>query len=270
MQSQKGGFRIAKQVKTKEQVEYEDATKNIKVLTAKLRLSQQGVDTSPISRQELDRIMALYDKMDTIAADVRNKTSEIQRDSNTDIQRINQKANEKYSQVSKDIDIIINKMKKDEKVADYVKAEQVETGMEGGMEGIKEEIKEEIMPDISPEKIREDIINSFTDRIMQKVRKEVVNVLEDYMNMNYMNMKAASPTVAPQIVIGQGIINKEAAKEIAINVGQCMVEESKNIGSTDSPDNKDIPEITPEMIEKTEDEISKKKTEETYEGEIKD
>lgn len=246
MKSQKGGFRIAKTEKTREQIEYDEATKNVKVLTARLRLSQQGIDTSSISRQELDRIIALYDKMDVIAADTRNKTSEIQRDSNTDIQRVNQKANEKYSQASKEIDILINKMKKAEKVTDE------KTEPETGIETIKEEIK----PNISPEKMKEDIINSFTDRIMQKVRKEVTNTFEEYMNMI-----SSSPMVVPQVTIGQGVVNKDVAEEIVINAGQVMVEESKKI-KPERPDDKDIPVITSEMMKNTDEEIAKKRTEE--------
>ena len=238
MKSQKGGFRVAKPEKTKEQIEYDEAAKNVKLLTVRLRLSQQGVDTSSVSRQELDRIVALYDRMDTISADVRNKTSEIQRDSNADIQRINQKANEKYSQVSKDIDIIINKMKNVEKVVDSVKAEQAEQ-----IETGKEDIKEEIIPDISQEKIREGIINYFTDRITQKVKKEVISAFEDYMNI-------------PQTTIGQGVINKEVTQEIAIEAGHAAVEESKKAESAEMPDSKDIQAITPEMMENTEEDVN--------------
>lgn len=247
------GFRVARPEKTKEQVEYEEATRNIKVLTTRLRLSQQGVDTSSMSRQELDRIMALYDKMDAMAADVRNKTSEIQRESNVEIQRINQKANEKYSQVSKDIDAIINKMKNTEKntekVVEHIKAEQTEIG--------KEETNEEIVQDISPEKIKEDIINSFADRVVQKMRKEIVNMLEDYANMP--QIKMAPVPQDTQVTVGQGVVNKEAAKEIALKVGQDMIEKSAKVEPGERPDDKDIPTITPEMMKKTEEEIAKRR-----------
>jgi len=263
----KGGFRVARPEKTKEQIEYEEATRNIKVLTTRLRLSQQGIDTSSLSRQELDRIMAIYDKMDAIAADVRNKTSEIQRESNVEIQKANQKANEKYSQVSKDIDAIINKMKKADKTVVDKPVEPVQ---------VQGETKEEIKQEISPEKIREDIINSFTDRIMQKVRKEVVSVFEDYANMPQTKM-APSPQVIPHavpvhqdthqvvpgVIVGQGVVNKEATKEIALKVGKAMIEESAKIDPGEGTDDKDIPVITTEMMKKTEEEIAKRRAEKT-------
>lgn len=157
----RGGFRIAKQEKTQEQIEYEDATKNLKALTTKLKLSQQGVDTSSISRQDLDRVMALFDKMDAISADVRNKTAEIQKESSVEIQKINQRANEKYTQVSKEIDSLINKMKKVE---------------------VTEPVIEQV--DLSEEKIedkntKEEIINAATARITEKTRKEIINAFEE-------------------------------------------------------------------------------------------
>jgi len=172
--------RAARPEKTKEQIEYEEATKNLKVLTTRLRLSQQGIDTSLISRQELDRVMAIYDRMDAIAADVRNRTAEIQKESNIEIQRINQKANEKYSQISKDLQAIIDQMKR----VDKTPAIQQE---------VVQQEKEEVRQQISPEKVKEDVINAFADRIIQKVRKDVVDALEDYSNM--FKMTAAVPTV---------------------------------------------------------------------------
>lgn len=179
---------MAKQEKPKEQIEYEEATKNIKVITAKLRLSQQGVDTSSISRQDIDRVIALYEKMDAIVADVRSKTSEIQRDSEIEIQRINQKANEKYSQASNDIGVVINKMKKAEKPT-----------VDKLPEPVHVETKEEVKQEISPEKMKEDMINSLADRVLQKMRKEVVNILEDYTNVPQVKIVPAQdvPTVAP-------------------------------------------------------------------------
>lgn len=240
MQNQKGGFRGAKQEKPKEQIEYEEATKNLKVTTTKLRLSQQGIDTSSISRQELDRVMALFDKMDAIAADVRNKTTEIQRESNVEVQKINQKANEKYSQVSKEIDAIVNKMKKADKISEPV----VQSIMQ-------QDTKEEVMQEIRLEKLKEDMTNAFADRIMQKVRREVINAFEDYANATQLKVQTT-----PQVTIGKGIINKEAAKEIALKVGQDMIEKSSEVESGERPDDKDIPVIDSEM-KKTEEEITK-------------
>lgn len=248
---QRGGFRAARPEKTKEQIEYEEATKNIKMITTKLRLAQQGVDTSAVSRQHLDRVMALFDKMDGVSEDVRNKTAEVQRESNIEIQKINQKANEKYSQISKDIDALINKMKKADKPADIVSGEPV------GVEETKEEIKkdiEEVKEDISPEKIKEDTIGAFADRIMQKVRKEVVNAFEDYTNMPHMK-------ITPQVTVGKGVIDKEAAKELTVSVEKGMVEKYSNVESEDRPDDKDIPVITQEMIQKTEEEINRRREE---------
>lgn len=101
----------------KEQQDYEEAQKNLRIITAKLRLAQQyGIDTTKLSQQKLDRFLRLFDEMEKVSTDARNKTSEIQREGNVEIQKVNQKASEKYTQIAKDIDNLVKSVKESQHI----------------------------------------------------------------------------------------------------------------------------------------------------------
>lgn len=103
---------VPNMIMRKEQQEYEEAQKNLRVITAKFRLAQQyGIDTTKLSQQKLDRFLRLFDEMEKISTDVRNKTSEIQREGNIEIQKVNQKMSDKYTQIGKDIDNLVKSVK---------------------------------------------------------------------------------------------------------------------------------------------------------------
>lgn len=103
---------VPSMIMRKEQQDYEEAQKNLRVITAKLRLAQQyGIDTTKLSQQKLDRFLRLFDEMEKVSTDARNKTSEIQREGNVEIQKVNQKMSEKYTQIAKDIDNLVKSVK---------------------------------------------------------------------------------------------------------------------------------------------------------------
>lgn len=112
----------------KEQQEYEEAQKNLRVITAKLRLAQQySIDTTKLSQQRLDKFLRLFDEMEKVSTDARNKTSEIQREGNVEIQKINQKMSEKYNQISKDIDNLAKFIKESQPIIEQQAGQQEQT-----------------------------------------------------------------------------------------------------------------------------------------------
>lgn len=111
----------------KEQQEYEEAQKNLRIITAKLRLVQQyGIDTTKLSQQKLDRFLRLFDEMEKVSADAHNKTSDIQREGNIEIQKVNQKMSEKYTQIAKDIDNLVKSVKESQPIIEQQIGQQIE------------------------------------------------------------------------------------------------------------------------------------------------
>ncbi len=154
----------------KEQQNYEEAQKNLRIMTAKLRLAQQyGIDTSKLSQQKLDRALRFFDEMEKISVDARNKISEIQREGNIEIQKINQRVDEKYSQVSKDIDNFIKSLKESQPIIDSKVDEQ--------------QIPQVVIPIVEKkEKTFEERASGLADLILEeskeKLKDEILEILK--------------------------------------------------------------------------------------------
>ena len=100
-----------KPVLTKEQVDYEEALKNMKYTTAKLRISQEGINTSDISPKILDDVTELFDEMDTIQRDFNVEAQKIQQDTNNKMRILQEGANKKFVDAQNMYRELINPMK---------------------------------------------------------------------------------------------------------------------------------------------------------------
>lgn len=157
---------IAKTVPIPEQIEYEELTKKLRIITAKLRIFQEGVDLSSISQQKLDMIIRTFEDMDQVQRDTQQKTSMIQQNANIDIQKANQEAGKKFSDVQKRYQDLIKSLKeKDMKDVNL----QEQTQIEEHIDVIQtEQPKEEIR-----EKTHEETVSKITDMVLKAIRDSV-------------------------------------------------------------------------------------------------
>lgn len=229
---------------TKEQLEYEELTKKMRIITAKLRITQEGIDISSISQQNLDKIIRTFDDMDKIQRETQQKTSNIQQKANADIQKINQETGKKFSEVQNRYQDLINSLK----TAQLPQLQQQTEEQPVQVEPVKEDIvKEDVRV-----KSHEEIVNEMTDIVLKTMRDSVSQKVDEILKA--VDSKA-EVTVGGGVKLPQEDIEKlhEDAKQMTI--------ESAIIGSEDRPDDKDIPIITSEMMQKTEDEIAKRRIE---------
>lgn len=240
---------------TKSEVEYQEATKNVRIATAKLRLTQYGVDVELLSRQNIDKAMNLFDEMDRISTETRSKISQIQNETNTEIQKINQRASEKYNDASKKIDELVKSLKKPEQTqtVDMQQAGQV-VGTTIDSQAIKVVPEGEgstvgTMPEIN---IRNEMANRITmlmeqqhRRSIERIRDSITDILKEF-------------AIGDNLTIGKGVnILKEDIEKLHKEAKQMAIESTK-IEPSEVPADKDIPVVTPEMMEKTEEEMTKR------------
>lgn len=145
--------RVAPQ--TKEQIEYEEAKKNFRIATAKTRLYSGGVDPSKVSQQAIDKVLRIFDDMDNVQQDTQQRTSRIQQETEAKIQKLNQDANQKFGEIQKKYQDLMNSLKGDNK-EEVVKTDiRVQTDVQA------EYAKEEVM-----ERTREDIVGEITEKLL--------------------------------------------------------------------------------------------------------
>lgn len=98
-------------VLTKEQVVYDEALKNMRQITAKLKISQEGVNTDNISQEKLEIATKLFDEMDTIQRDFNIEAQKIQQDVNNRMKILQDGANKKFGDVQNKYKELINSLK---------------------------------------------------------------------------------------------------------------------------------------------------------------
>lgn len=163
---------------TKEQIEYEDAKKSFRVATAKARLHSAGIDESKISQYVIDKAMRIFDDMDHIQQDTQQKTSKLQQDAEVAIQNVNRDANEKFGDMQKKYQDLINSLKEDKKEdvhqVDIVSQtdEQPVTQTESSKEEVREKTHEEKVAEVT-----EVLLNSLRGSIVEKVN-EIMCVID--------------------------------------------------------------------------------------------
>lgn len=102
-----------KPILTKEQVAYEEALKDMKHVTAILKISQEGIDTGNIPNDKLDAAIKLFDEMETLQRDFNIEAQKVQQDANNKMRLIQEDGNKKFGDVQKRYRDLINSMKND-------------------------------------------------------------------------------------------------------------------------------------------------------------
>jgi hypothetical protein len=98
-------------VLTKEQIAYDEAIKNMKKITARLKLSQEGIDTRDLPPEKLEVTIALFDQMEMIQRDFNTETQKLQHDANNRMMKLQEDANKKFGDVQNRYRELINSMK---------------------------------------------------------------------------------------------------------------------------------------------------------------
>lgn len=98
-------------VLTKEQVAYDEALKNMRRITARLKISQEGVNVDDISQEKLEAATKLFDEMDTVQRDFNIEAQKIQQDVNNRMRVLQEDANKKFGEVQNRYKQLINSMK---------------------------------------------------------------------------------------------------------------------------------------------------------------
>ena len=100
-----------KPILTKEQIAYEEALKDLKHVTAILKISQEGIDTGNISKDKLDIAIKLFDEMDTLQRDFNIEAQKVQQDANNKMRLLQEDGNKKFGDVQKRYRELISSIK---------------------------------------------------------------------------------------------------------------------------------------------------------------
>lgn len=100
------------QVLTKEQIAYDEAIKNMKYITAELRLSQEGIDIITIPYDKLETIVSLFDEMDAVQREFNVEMQKFQLDTNNKAKILQEEANKKFGDVQNRYRELVESMKK--------------------------------------------------------------------------------------------------------------------------------------------------------------
>lgn len=161
---------------TKEQIEYEDAKRDFRIATAKARLNSAGIDPSKISQQAIDKVMRIFDDMDHIQQDTQQKTSKLQRDAETSIQKVNQDANQKFNDIQKKYQDLINSLKGDKKEDVSQIYSQIDSQIDVQQAVQVEPAKEEVREKTHDEKVAE-----ITEILLHAVKGSVEEKVNELM-----------------------------------------------------------------------------------------
>jgi len=158
----KGGMNIGiEPVLTKEQIEYNDALRNLKYVTARLRLSQEGINTDNISQQKLETVIKLFDEMDSIQRDFNVEMQTIQQEVDNKTREFQANANKKFGDAQNRYKELINSMKSEteKKKITYedagVSRDKIAQAEDAFAKSLGIEIKDKKEIDISEEKAKE-------------------------------------------------------------------------------------------------------------------
>lgn len=187
---------------TKEQIEYEESTKNFRIATAKIRLHQNGIESSKMSQQIIDKVMRLFDDMDHTKKDAQQKTSKIQQDAESAIQKVNQDANTKFVDIQNRYQDLINPLKEDKKDIVPENSAQVQTESPGVQtDTVKDEVREKTREEKVSEitdvllKYMRDSVSKRVYEILTTIDKETIEIINNQYNgeqVNYPSLKAGA------------------------------------------------------------------------------
>jgi len=98
-------------VLTKEQIAYDEAIKNMRQVTVRLKISQEGIDLQKISEYELDNAMKLFDEMEIIQRDFNVEAQKAQQEINNKMRSLQEGANKKFADAQNRYRELIKSMK---------------------------------------------------------------------------------------------------------------------------------------------------------------
>lgn len=131
-------------VLTKEQIAYDEASKNMRYIAAKLRISQEGIDTQNISLESLETVIVLFDQMETIQRDFNIDAQKLHQDTNNKIKTLQEDANKKFADVQNRYRKLIDIMKNNVVGGEYDMKDVGITISKEREEEIKKELAEEL------------------------------------------------------------------------------------------------------------------------------
>ena len=129
-------------VLTKQQIAYDEAIKNMKYITAKLKLSQEGIDTDLVSHDSMQAIVSIFDEMETVQREFNVEMQKFQIDANNKAKLLQEDANKKFANVQNRYREIIESMKNMKKGT--VSNNEYDTGNVTISKEREEEIKKEL------------------------------------------------------------------------------------------------------------------------------
>ena len=159
--------RIKVAATTEEQIEYDESMKNFRIATAKIRLHQNGINSSEMSQQVIDKTMRIFDDMDHIQKDAQQKTSKIQHDKEVEIQKISQDANKKYMEIQGKFQDLINSLKEDKK---------------DNIPGDNSQVQDIVQANVETEKSHEEKVNEITDIVLKYMENSIKEKVSEIMS----------------------------------------------------------------------------------------
>lgn len=98
-------------VLTKEQKAYDEAIKNMKYITAELKLSQEGIDTEIVPYDTMKTIVSIFDEMDVVQREFNIEMQKFQMEANNKAKLLQEDVNKKFANVQNRYRDIIDSMK---------------------------------------------------------------------------------------------------------------------------------------------------------------
>lgn len=168
---------------TKEQIEYEEAKKNFRIATAKSRLHSGGIDPSKVSQQAIDKVLRIFDDMDYVQQDTQQKTSKIQQESEAKIQKLNQYTNQKFGEIQKKYQDLVNSLK--EVTVSVSQADvQIQEGAQSDTQNqadVNVDIQAEPAKEEVREKTHEEKVSEIADILLHAMRGQIVEKVNEIM-----------------------------------------------------------------------------------------
>lgn len=187
---------------TQEQIEFVEAEKTYRIATAKARLISAGIEPSKISKQAIDKMMRIFDETDRIQKENQLSISELQmkirkaqQEGDMAIHLANQEAQQKFNEIQKRFQDMLNSLKEDKK--GDISTTDVQTQEETIVQS--EQLKEEIR-----ERTREELVAEVTEKILEAFTPFMKGPIAEKVNefMSTINKKTID-------VVAQGPVDKE-------------------------------------------------------------
>lgn len=98
-------------VLTKQQIAYDEAIKNMRYVTAELKLSQEGIDTDLVPYDTLKVVVSIFDEIEAAQIEFNVEMQKLQIEANKKAQSIQENTNKKRADLLKRYKEILDSMK---------------------------------------------------------------------------------------------------------------------------------------------------------------